>query len=176
MGLISLTSIVAYFGVQVEPSLYSAWDSRLIFIVCLINIISILLWSFFVMFSMCLIIIASLISVIFALAILPFMLIYLLSYNTCKEIIKQVFKTYNINRMRAIYRGISLEDKQENVKEEKVDSISCAIWFLEFKEDVDYILNFDWKHIFHQICVEKWLNMNKNSCPLCRNRIFKIKF
>ncbi|CAI2374037.1 unnamed protein product [Moneuplotes crassus] len=170
ISLICMTSVVAYLGVNVHPSLFQACDSRLIFIVCVINILSIMLCSFFVLFSIVLIIIASVISLIFAIAFLPFMLIYLLSYNTCKEGVNQAYKIYNINRMRSLYH--SQQYANGPIQENGEGCGTCVICFLEFKEDVDYVLNFDCKHVFHQQCVEKWMNMNKNSCPLCRNKIF----
>lgn len=67
------------------------------------------------LFSIVLIIIASIISLIFALAFLPFMLIYLLSYNTCKEGVNQVYKIYNINRMRSLYNS---QQYTQEVREE----------------------------------------------------------
>ncbi|CAI2374879.1 unnamed protein product [Moneuplotes crassus] len=170
ISLICMTSVVAYLGVNVQPSLFQACDSRLTFIVCMINILSILLCSFFVLFSIVLIIIASIISLIFALAFLPFMLIYLLSYNTCKEGFSQIYKIYNLNRMRSLYQ--SQRYNRSLLAHEDENTNSCTICFLEFREKIDYVLDFDCKHVFHQHCVEKWLNMNKNSCPLCRHKIF----
>lgn len=93
------------------------------------------------LFSIVLIIIASVISLVFALAFLPFMLIYLLSYNTCKEGVNQIYKIYNINRMRSLYH--SQQYTQDLIQDDDNDSGTCAICYLEFKEEVDYVLNFD---------------------------------
>lgn len=173
LGLISLTSVVAYFWVM-EDDIFQKCDSHIVFIICMANISATLLWCFFVLFSIGLIIVASIISLMFAFVLLPFLIVYLLGrllFNTCRESVVQVYRIYSMNRMKSLYqiKSTKIKDtKQSSTSEEN----SCAIWFLEFKQDVDYVLNFDCKHTFHQSWVEQWLKMNKNSCPLCRTKIF----
>lgn len=174
IALISLTSILAYMGDGVsEQNMYQVCTSKLVFLVCMANISSTLLWCFFVLFSIGLIIVASIISLIFAIAFLPFLVLSIvgrLIVNTCRESVIQVYRIYSMNRMKSVYHNE--EQKQNQVQNIIEDENFCAIWFLEFKQGVDYVLKFDCKHVFHQNCVEKWLKMNKNSCPLCRTKIF----
>lgn len=170
IGLISLTSVVAYFGVM-EDDIFQKSDSHILFIICMANISVTLLWWFFVLFSIGLIIVASIISFLLALVFLPFLVVYLwgrLLINTVRESVVQMYRIYHMNRMKSLYNGTTLPTDLKNDNNEN----SCSICFVEFQEKVDYILKFDCKHIFHQNCVEQWLKMKKNSCPLWRTRIF----
>ena len=51
--------------------------------------------------------------------------------------------------------------KYSTIKEDK-----CAICLQKYK-GVDIIKEFPCKHIFHKICILKWIK-NSNKCPLCK--------
>ena len=107
IGLISLTSIYAYFGAIGESTIYSALDSKIIFYVSMINITMTLLWSFFVLFWACLFVVASLVSGLILILLLPFILIYFVTINTVREGFFQISQYLKINRMRSIYKKVS---------------------------------------------------------------------
>ena len=54
-----------------------------------------------------------------------------------------------------------------NIKE--YNKINCSICMEQFKIK-DKIMKLNCDHIFHDICLIKWLN-NDNTCPNCRNCI-----
>lgn len=88
IGLTSVTSIIAYFGVLVDD-IFQKWDSHIVFFICMANISAMLLWCFFVLFSIGLILVASIITSCFGLMMLPFLIIYLIFkflINTFREV------------------------------------------------------------------------------------------
>lgn len=88
------------------------------------NISATLLCCFFVLFSIGLIIVASIISLMFAFLLLPFLIVYLLGrllFNTCRESVAQVYRIYSMNRMKSLYqiKTAKIEDiKQSSIAEE----------------------------------------------------------
>jgi hypothetical protein len=49
----------------------------------------------------------------------------------------------------------------------------CCVCIQPFEvKDVIKLLPCNNKHIFHKVCIEKWLNSNK-ACPTCRKEITK---
>jgi hypothetical protein len=61
-------------------------------------------------------------------------------------------------------------DKYAPVTEEKEREI-CSICMIPFEiKDTIKILPCNKKHIFHKICIDKWLSHNK-ACPTCRKEI-----
>lgn len=52
---------------------------------------------------------------------------------------------------------------------------TCSICYEAYKAS-DMVSALDCKHIFHEKCLQDWVNTseaNKRKCPLCRKRIFK---
>ncbi|PSS24273.1 E3 ubiquitin-protein like [Actinidia chinensis var. chinensis] len=45
---------------------------------------------------------------------------------------------------------------------------SCAVCLYEFEagEEIRWLTNC--KHIFHRSCVDRWMDHDRNTCPLCR--------
>ncbi|KAG6575192.1 Brassinosteroid-responsive RING protein 1, partial [Cucurbita argyrosperma subsp. sororia] len=45
---------------------------------------------------------------------------------------------------------------------------NCVVCFYEFDGAEEIRLLMNCKHIFHRRCVERWINHNHDTCPLCR--------
>jgi hypothetical protein len=56
-----------------------------------------------------------------------------------------------------------------NKNNDKDDNHKCPIC-LENLENINKKTNCN--HIFHKECISKWININKNTCPLCRNKLY----
>ena len=74
-------------------------------------------------------------------------------------------ETYNLKKNKFIleldefqYKHVK---KYSTIKEDK-----CAICLQKYK-GTDIIKEFPCKHIFHKICILKWIK-NSNKCPLCK--------
>jgi len=49
---------------------------------------------------------------------------------------------------------------------------TCAICLDEFsKQDQVTTLECHTKHIFHSICLDRWIQQQHNTCPVCREQI-----
>lgn len=54
------------------------------------------------------------------------------------------------------------------------DSHECVICFNEFVEDQQVCqLKCSRKHIFHFDCLQQWVKMGRNTCPVCRQSIIE---
>ncbi|XP_038902378.1 probable E3 ubiquitin-protein ligase RHA4A [Benincasa hispida] len=67
------------------------------------------------------------------------------------------------------------EELQRNDDDRPKEEEICSICLMEFaREDSVYELP-DCKHVYHFNCIEKWLERNRFTCPLCRCFFFNIK-
>lgn len=60
----------------------------------------------------------------------------------------------------------SLQETDKNLEN------ACAICTVEFREDEE-VCTLDCKspHAFHNQCLERWLNLGRRKCPICRAKI-----
>ncbi|KDO68437.1 hypothetical protein CISIN_1g037626mg, partial [Citrus sinensis] len=66
---------------------------------------------------------------------------------------------------RAIYKAMGYQPEAEDSKVEEI----CSICLMEFeKEDVVSRLT-RCCHLFHADCIERWLDCNQFTCPVCRS-------
>ncbi|XP_020219039.1 E3 ubiquitin-protein ligase RHA1B [Cajanus cajan] len=45
---------------------------------------------------------------------------------------------------------------------------SCAVCFNEFRAEEEIRCMANCKHIFHRACVDRWIDHDQKTCPLCR--------
>ncbi|EEF28458.1 conserved hypothetical protein [Ricinus communis] len=53
---------------------------------------------------------------------------------------------------------------------EEQETAACAVCLSEFTEG-ESVRNLECKHLFHNGCLDKWLQQCKSTCPLCRNKV-----
>ena len=82
-------------------------------------------------------------------------------YNVAIDSIKERLKKLKKEKRKK-------EKKDNNIKCSK-DEI-CCICFESLDHDLYHETNCN--NYFHNSCIDKWLQ-NKDSCPLCRNKLFK---
>lgn len=51
----------------------------------------------------------------------------------------------------------------------KNDDAICAVCLNEFAIDEKVLLLINCCHVYHEICLRKWLDVQQKSCPLCRS-------
>ncbi|KAL2461121.1 RING-H2 finger protein ATL18 [Abeliophyllum distichum] len=70
----------------------------------------------------------------------------------------------------SVWRFQDLEDDQILGIEE-----ICSICLMEFENEdlVNKLPNC--RHIFHMACIEKWLDRNQFTCPMCRSLLLHVK-
>ena len=83
----------------------------------------------------------------------------LLLFSHVNTIMKYDMSEYILNRQE--YETLSREDKNDNK--------SCVICFEEYKDE-SIISKLECKHIFHENCLNTWIDKNQ-TCPLCRFKI-----
>ncbi|KAL4199994.1 hypothetical protein AMTRI_Chr03g54150 [Amborella trichopoda] len=49
---------------------------------------------------------------------------------------------------------------------------ACSVCLCDFRNRDKIGIPVNCGHHFHKDCIYKWVNLNKNSCPLCRSPIF----
>lgn len=52
------------------------------------------------------------------------------------------------------------------IKKDNVNSLDCPICYEVINKNGYYLCNN--KHYFHKSCLEKWITVGKNTCPICR--------
>ncbi|KAG9156850.1 hypothetical protein Leryth_020166 [Lithospermum erythrorhizon] len=57
--------------------------------------------------------------------------------------------------------------------EKRMGSVECAICLCKI-EDGEEIREMACDHIFHRVCLDKWLGCSKITCPLCRKYVKHI--
>lgn len=81
-------------------------------------------------------------------------------------------------RIGHVSRGLSKENinkiKLEEFNKNNLDIIklnieNCSICFIEYKEK-EKLKKLNCKHMFHPICIDKWLE-NEKKCPLCKEEV-----
>ncbi|KAG9134091.1 hypothetical protein Leryth_004785 [Lithospermum erythrorhizon] len=50
-------------------------------------------------------------------------------------------------------------------------SHECVICLYEFKSDQEIRCLKNCQHFFHRDCIDRWMDQNKNTCPLCRKSL-----
>lgn len=48
------------------------------------------------------------------------------------------------------------------------EGCSCAVCLLEFSSEDEIRCLRNCRHIFHRNCVDRWIDLDQKSCPLCR--------
>ena len=48
---------------------------------------------------------------------------------------------------------------------------SCAVCLYDFKAEEEIRCLPNCKHIFHQACLDRWMDHDQKTCPLCRNPV-----
>ncbi|GLJ55456.1 hypothetical protein SUGI_1190780 [Cryptomeria japonica] len=62
------------------------------------------------------------------------------------------------------FRNIVAEKVMSEIEEDFV----CAVCLISFKEDDEIRELCNCSHIFHRICLDKWIDKHEDTCPLCR--------
>ena len=71
------------------------------------------------------------------------------------------------------YRELINTSKDEGVDGD-CDELSCSVCLVEF-EDEDFVSQLSkCGHIFHMVCIEKWVERNQFTCPLCRSSLLSM--
>ncbi|PWA77093.1 zinc finger, RING/FYVE/PHD-type [Artemisia annua] len=79
----------------------------------------------------------------------------------------------NIYHLRALlFRDLATIEDNGNASR-VVDEV-CSICLVEFEEE-DEVSQLDkCRHVFHSCCIERWLERDHFTCPLCRSNLLNI--
>lgn len=67
-----------------------------------------------------------------------------------------------------------LNGKAMNFDKKTCETETCAICLVDFESDESakvVSLDCNSKHVFHVDCMNKWIEMEQNKCPMCRQSI-----
>ncbi|CAI9779273.1 unnamed protein product [Fraxinus pennsylvanica] len=64
--------------------------------------------------------------------------------------------------------GISVTHYENRT--ESGDSVECAVCLCKIQEE-DEIRELRCHHLFHRVCLDRWLSYGHMTCPLCRNNL-----
>lgn len=91
-------------------------------------------------------------------------------------------ETFDINNSnRGSYeQDFQVEDRKAARKESEFNPYTieipeiCSICCDNFKSaDIIVMLSCNIKHIYHELCIKKWFDMRRQTCPLCKRDVVK---
>ncbi|KAL2484739.1 putative E3 ubiquitin-protein ligase RHA2B [Abeliophyllum distichum] len=86
----------------------------------------------------------------------------------------QSFQPYYGVRLPEYVDDLSVT-RYENNTECSGDSVECAVCLCKIEEG-DEIRELRCDHIFHRVCLDRWLGYGHMTCPLCRNNLMRHQF
>ncbi|CAM8971942.1 hypothetical protein QQ045_029042 [Rhodiola kirilowii] len=77
------------------------------------------------------------------------------------------FTPASAQALREILPVMKLEDLKRS-KDVAEDTESCAVCLCEIEEEEEVRWLENCKHIFHRCCLDRWMDHDQTTCPLCR--------
>lgn len=72
-------------------------------------------------------------------------------------------------------KTISVWNMDKIIKENKVKSDECVFCLEKMNDDSNLFTALPCNHIFHETCLRKWFEAQKDTCPLCREKICYVE-
>lgn len=86
---------------------------------------------------------------------------------------EEVQEEENIQNIQTI-KNKNIINSLEDYNTENIDEEKCSIC-LEILAKHNYPKKTPCNHLYHKDCINQWINNNKNTCPLCRKKLFICK-
>ncbi|CAI9779274.1 unnamed protein product [Fraxinus pennsylvanica] len=80
------------------------------------------------------------------------------------------FQPYNYGVKLSEYVDDLSVTHYENNTDQPGDSVECAVCLCRFEEG-DEIRELRCDHLFHRVCLDRWIGYGHMTCPLCRNNL-----